>query len=48
MAPSLPSALALVSAAASHDNLSHTLLGLADVTTSARRAELDSLQPCRL
>jgi lipid A ethanolaminephosphotransferase len=34
--------------AASHDNLSHTLLGLADVATSARRAELDSLQPCRL
>jgi lipid A ethanolaminephosphotransferase len=34
--------------AASHDNLSHTLLGLADATTSARRAELDSLQPCRL
>ncbi|MEO6079508.1 MAG: phosphoethanolamine--lipid A transferase [Steroidobacteraceae bacterium] len=32
----------------SHDNLAHTLLGLADVTTSARRAELDSLQPCRL
>jgi len=34
--------------AASHDNLSHTLLGLADVATSARRPELDSLQPCRL
>jgi lipid A ethanolaminephosphotransferase len=34
--------------AASHDNLSHTLLGLADVATSARREELDSLHPCRL
>ncbi|MEO8313551.1 MAG: phosphoethanolamine--lipid A transferase [Pseudomonadota bacterium] len=34
--------------AASHDNISHTLLGLADVTTSAWRKELDSLQPCRL
>jgi lipid A ethanolaminephosphotransferase len=34
--------------ATSHDNLSHILLGLAGVATSARRPELDSLQPCRL
>jgi lipid A ethanolaminephosphotransferase len=33
---------------ASHDNLSHTLLGLAGVTTSVYRRELDSLQACRL
>jgi lipid A ethanolaminephosphotransferase len=39
---------ARLGAATSHDNLSHTLLGLADVATSARRPELDSLQPCRL
>ncbi len=34
--------------AASHDNLSHTLMGLADLTTNVYRAELDSLRPCRL
>jgi lipid A ethanolaminephosphotransferase len=39
---------ARLAAATSHDNVSHTLLGLADVATSARRPELDSLQPCRL
>jgi lipid A ethanolaminephosphotransferase len=37
-----------LAAATSHDNVSHTLLGLADVATSARQPELDSLQPCRL
>jgi lipid A ethanolaminephosphotransferase len=31
----------------SHDNLSHTLLGLADVTTSAYRLQLDLLRTCR-
>jgi lipid A ethanolaminephosphotransferase len=31
----------------SHDNLSHTLLGLADVSTSAYRPELDALRACR-
>jgi lipid A ethanolaminephosphotransferase len=33
---------------ASHDNIPHTLLGLAGIATSAYRAELDSLKPCRL
>jgi lipid A ethanolaminephosphotransferase len=32
---------------ASHDNLSHTLLGLHDVTTSVYRPDLDLLRPCR-
>jgi lipid A ethanolaminephosphotransferase len=31
----------------SHDNLSHTLLGLVDVTTSVYRPELDVLRACR-
>ena len=31
----------------SHDHLSHTLLGLFDVTTSAYLAKWDLLQPCR-
>jgi lipid A ethanolaminephosphotransferase len=31
----------------SHDNLSHTLLGLADVSTSAYRPKLDLLRSCR-
>jgi lipid A ethanolaminephosphotransferase len=34
-------------AAASHDNLSHTLLGLLDVSTSVYRAPLDLLRDCR-
>lgn len=33
---------------ASHDNLSHTLLGLSGVTTAIWRPELDLLQACRL
>jgi lipid A ethanolaminephosphotransferase len=32
----------------SHDNLAHTLLGVADVATSIYRPELDTLRPCRL
>lgn len=31
----------------SHDHLSHTLLGITDVRTSAYRPELDLLKPCR-
>jgi lipid A ethanolaminephosphotransferase len=31
----------------SHDNLSHTLLGLVDVSTSVYRPELDALRACR-
>jgi len=31
----------------SHDNLSHTLLGLGDVATTAYRPALDVLRPCR-
>jgi lipid A ethanolaminephosphotransferase len=31
----------------SHDNISHTLLGLADVTSSIYRPGLDLLRPCR-
>jgi lipid A ethanolaminephosphotransferase len=31
----------------SHDNLSHTLLGLGDVATTAYRPTLDVLRPCR-
>jgi len=31
----------------SHDNVSHTLLGLADVSSNAYRRELDLLAPCR-
>ncbi len=33
--------------AQSHDNISHTLLGLSDVRTKVYRPELDLLQPCR-
>jgi lipid A ethanolaminephosphotransferase len=32
----------------SHDNLSHTLLGLGDVSTTAYRPTLDLLRPCRV
>ena len=31
----------------SHDNLSHTLLGLVDVSTAVYRPDLDALRPCR-
>ena len=31
----------------SHDNISHTLMGLVDVSTSAYRPDLDVLRPCR-
>ena len=36
-----------LSAAYSHDNLSHTLLGMNDVITSVYRPQLDILQGCR-
>jgi lipid A ethanolaminephosphotransferase len=31
----------------SHDNLSHTLMGLVDLSTSVYRPELDVLRACR-
>jgi lipid A ethanolaminephosphotransferase len=31
----------------SHDHLSHTLLGLVDVSTAVYRPDLDALRPCR-
>jgi lipid A ethanolaminephosphotransferase len=33
--------------AVSHDNVSHTLLGLQDVATRTYRPELDLLRACR-
>ena len=38
---------AKLGSATSHDNLSHTLLGLMDVSTSVYRAPLDLLRDCR-